>query len=74
MNRLVKNMGFENKAAEQCADTVRKLYNLFLETDATLVEINPLAETPEGDVYVSGYVMLWFVRADGVRVGVRLQA
>ena len=53
MDRLVKNMGFENKAAEQCADTVRKLYKLFLETDATLVEINPLAETPDGDVYVS---------------------
>lgn len=63
MDRLVKNMGFENKAAEQCADTVRKLYKLFLETDATLVEINPLAETPDGDVYVSIDTLCYIVNS-----------
>ena len=28
---------------------LRNLYKLFIDTDATLVEINPLAETPDGN-------------------------
>ena len=28
---------------------LRNLYKMFIETDATLVEINPLAETPSGE-------------------------
>lgn len=28
---------------------LRNLYKMFIETDATLVEINPLAETPTGE-------------------------
>jgi len=47
--RLAKAMGFgsENGTAE--ADkTIRKLYKLFLEKDATLVEVNPISETHDG--------------------------
>mmetsp|Transcript_267 Transcript_267/g.274 ORF Transcript_267/g.274 Transcript_267/m.274 type:complete len:455 (-) Transcript_267:82-1446(-) len=52
VTRLTKNMGFEGQAAEECEDTIKKLYKLFLESDATLVEINPLSETPDGHVFV----------------------
>jgi len=33
---------------EQAASVLRNLYKMFIENDATLVEINPLAETPDG--------------------------
>lgn len=49
--RLAKNIGFEGKSLTQAADIMQKLYKLFIDTDATLVEINPLAETPDGKVY-----------------------
>ena len=26
-----------------------KFYDMFMELDATMIEVNPLAETPEGD-------------------------
>jgi succinyl-CoA synthetase beta subunit len=51
IERLASKMGFEGKSAQQAADIMTKLYNLFIQTDATLVEINPLAETPDGDVF-----------------------
>lgn len=35
----------------QASELVRNLYRLFCDTDCTLVEINPLAETPDGKVY-----------------------
>ena len=38
--------------ARECEDVVRRLYQLFTEKDCTLLEINPLAETPEGHVMV----------------------
>lgn len=37
-----------DKAQEQAADIMSKLYKLFKDTDATQVEINPLSETAEG--------------------------
>jgi len=37
-----------DKAQEQAADIMAKLYKLFKDTDATQVEINPLSETAEG--------------------------
>lgn len=44
-------LGFETEEGiEKATDQIKKLYALFSEKDATLLEINPLAETPEGDV------------------------
>lgn len=44
-------LGFETEEGiSKAMDQVRKLYGLFLEKDATLVEINPIAELPDGDV------------------------
>lgn len=37
---------------EQCKDVVTKLYSLFKTHDCTLLEVNPLAETPDGRVVV----------------------
>lgn len=38
------------KQAQKAASILTKLYKLYIETDATLAEINPLILTPEGDV------------------------
>lgn len=36
----------------QAADLIEKLYHMYISTDATLLEVNPLCETPQGDVLV----------------------
>lgn len=47
--RLAKAMGFGSEAAAAEADKIiRQLYKLFLEKDATLVEVNPISETHDG--------------------------
>jgi len=51
VNRLAKNMGFEGESETKAAELMTRLYNMFVATDSTLVEINPLAETPNGDVF-----------------------
>ncbi len=38
------------KLVKQAADLFVKLYNIFIETDASLVEINPLVVTHDGDL------------------------
>lgn len=43
-------LGFKGWSAEEAAQQIKKLYDLFLKTDATLLEINPLAETSAGNV------------------------
>lgn len=50
--RMAVNLGFEGKAINQAKDIFKNLYELCVKSDATLVEINPLAETPDGDVFV----------------------
>ena len=40
----------EIKQAQKAASILSKLYKLYVETDATLAEINPLILTPDGDV------------------------
>lgn len=48
---IAKKLGFSSpKQEEQAADTFVKLYKLFKEKDATQVEINPLAESKDGEV------------------------
>jgi succinyl-CoA synthetase beta subunit len=42
-------LGFEENAKE-AADLFVKLYGLFIKTDATMIEINPLAETQDRKV------------------------
>ncbi|KAK0147179.1 Succinate--CoA ligase [GDP-forming] subunit beta, mitochondrial [Merluccius polli] len=48
--RMASNLGFKGPLERQAADQIKKLYDLFLKVDATQVEVNPLGETPEGQV------------------------
>lgn len=49
--KIVKKLGFEAAQARAAAKLITNLYNLFIELDCSQVEINPLAITPEGEVY-----------------------
>ncbi|MBP7240698.1 ADP-forming succinate--CoA ligase subunit beta [Amaricoccus sp.] len=43
-------LGLEGKQVKQCVDMIGKLYKLFVEKDAEMVEINPLIVTTAGDL------------------------
>lgn len=47
---VVKFMGWQGPAAEQGKKTVAALCKAFVETDASLLEINPLVETTSGEI------------------------
>jgi succinyl-CoA synthetase beta subunit len=47
---IVERAGFPADVADQVVDVVVKLWIAFVSEDATLVEVNPLVRTPEGDV------------------------
>ena len=46
--RLAKSLGLEGKTARQAANMFQKLYTLYREMDASIVEINPLVVTDQG--------------------------
>lgn len=49
---LAADMGFDAASIDQAAETILKLYNnIFIKYDATLLEINPMAEDAHGNVY-----------------------
>ncbi|XP_074644644.1 succinate--CoA ligase [GDP-forming] subunit beta, mitochondrial-like [Tubulanus polymorphus] len=48
--RMSKNLGFVGKKEKDAAEQIKRLYNLFLDVDATQVEINPFGETPDCQV------------------------
>lgn len=41
---VATKLGFQGPTVSEAADTFMKLYKLFIEKDATMIEINPLAE------------------------------
>lgn len=43
-------LGYSSKAQLEAADTIKKLYQVFVERDATQIEINPLLETVDNRV------------------------
>lgn len=43
-------LGFDGNKKAKAANEIKRLYDLFINVDATQVEINPLAETADGDV------------------------
>ncbi|KAJ1556470.1 hypothetical protein HK096_000579, partial [Nowakowskiella sp. JEL0078] len=47
--KVAVQLGFRGKGITQAADIFQNLYKLFIEKDANLVEINPLAELANGD-------------------------
>lgn len=50
--RISKFMGWKGKIAEQGFDIIKALAKAFKETDSLLLEINPLVETSEGQLFV----------------------
>eukprot|EP00934_Nitzschia_sp_Nitz4_P005276 Nitzschia sp. Nitz4//scaffold141_size107518//20232//21819//NITZ4_004267-RA/size107518-augustus-gene-0.79-mRNA-1//1//CDS//3329536261//5266//frame0 len=53
--RMASNLGLQpgTKPYENAIVLMKNLYSLFESADCTQVEINPLAETPDGDIVVS---------------------
>src|SRR5689334_10305043 len=47
---IVNRAGFPDEVKDQIVDIAVKLWDAFKKEDATLVEVNPLAKTPEGRV------------------------
>lgn len=48
---VAKKLGFHDaEQVEKAADTFERLYKIFVEKDATMIEINPMAEISNGDV------------------------
>ncbi|MBC7155012.1 MAG: ADP-forming succinate--CoA ligase subunit beta, partial [Rhodobacteraceae bacterium] len=48
--RVAFALGLEGKQVKQCVDLVNRLYKLFVEKDAEMLEINPLIVTDAGDL------------------------
>jgi len=50
LTRVAEKMGFSPNKVEEAAEEIRKLYEFFIKHDCTLLEINPMAETANGQV------------------------
>ncbi|KAK6341705.1 Succinate--CoA ligase [ADP-forming] subunit beta, mitochondrial [Orbilia brochopaga] len=48
--KIAKQLGFSPQCIEEAGSTIQKLYKVFVEKDATQIEINPLAETNDHKV------------------------
>jgi succinyl-CoA synthetase beta subunit len=48
--RIAFALGLEGRQVKQCVDLINKLYRLFTEKDAEMLEINPLIVTAGGDL------------------------
>jgi len=48
--QLAFGLGLEKKQMRQFGDLVKKLYQLYLDTDASLIEVNPLITNTDGDL------------------------
>jgi succinyl-CoA synthetase beta subunit len=51
---MAKNLGLEpgSEGFEKTTEIMANLYKMFIECDCTQLEVNPLAETPEGEIVV----------------------
>jgi len=50
---LATFLGFSGELVAQAAEQVKNLYQVFIEVDCLQLEVNPLAETPQGKVYTA---------------------
>lgn len=48
--KIATDLGFSPQCIPEAADTIKKLYKVFVEKDATQIEINPLSETNDHKV------------------------
>merc|ERR1712203_1110087 len=51
-DEVAEFLGFEGDLKSQCSEQVKRLYKMF-EVDCLQLEINPLAETPDGMIYTA---------------------
>jgi succinyl-CoA synthetase beta subunit len=51
--RVATFLGFKGDLVAQCAGQIKNLYKAFIEVDCVQLEVNPLAETPQGMVYTA---------------------
>ena len=50
IDRVLEHLSLKDTPVEEAGrNCVKNLYRMFLATDATQLEVNPLAETPEGN-------------------------
>jgi len=49
--RIAEKLGFTGKDVALAQEQMVRLYELFIKSDATMVEVNPFAVTPEGKIY-----------------------
>ena len=49
--KIVDDLDLEGKTREQGIEQLKNLYKMFVKVDATQIEINPWAVTPDLDVY-----------------------
>ena len=47
--RVAASAGFYDQSLDQAVDMMKKLYDLFMKHDATMLEINPMAEDRKGN-------------------------
>lgn len=47
---IAVQLGFSERCVEEAKDTIQKLYKVFMDKDATQIEINPLSETSDHKV------------------------
>ena len=48
--KIATKLGFSQQCVEEATETIKNLYQLFVDKDATQIEINPLAETSDHQV------------------------
>lgn len=48
--KIAVDLGFSEQCIEDAKDTIQKLYKVFMDNDATQIEINPLSETSDHKV------------------------
>ncbi|KAA8650053.1 Succinate--CoA ligase [ADP-forming] subunit beta, mitochondrial [Aspergillus tanneri] len=49
-NKIATELGFSEQCIPEAKETIQKLYKVFIEKDATQIEINPLSETSDHQV------------------------
>ena len=55
---FARKMGFSKQCVDQAADWMIRLYDLFIEKDAVMVEINPMSEDLLGRGIITAFQVL----------------
>ena len=55
---FARKMGFSKQCVDQAADWMIRLYDLFIEKDAVMVEINPMSEDLLGRGIITAFVVI----------------